>query len=579
MDVLEEKPIINQNSENNDDKNLKQNVDIKQEYDNKQQIVYLKPDNFLNGFLAFPANSANIKQEKPLDIGIDYLAVASSCAAAINHTVNTMAANNIPTSKTNENTNRFTGINQPQVNNFPTKVKKPRRGKGSRSKNNINNFLQCETCGMSFDQLSNLKIHQEAAHKIVKYVNCNKCDKVFCGMKDLEQHWKGTGICRKCKQNFYYPCVLIRHKCPGSTAANNTRQQPQQSGAAQSTYKNTAPAYPATGSNDAGNTVQIPKVIPPVSRANEVTDLNHQKRPMTEPLVSEQPNKTTVLAKDIHDSSWCTWTVQKPPKHVCKECGVQFEKLTELSKHQEKVREMEGIPRCPKCYKFFNNMNEAHLHLVGSGFCLKCGKDMELPCMLIQHSCPLAIVPSIARATAGVISMVNVVCTICSVKFQTQESYVTHLRNDHNINTDELLCKECGLLFSKKADLTAHEEMFHNNELHRCYKCLKIFRERYKLYVHQQGSGICMLCGEDLEMPCMLIRHTCKANNVKEQLARLQQTQQDQSQNNALQAAIPDNNDFVTTFCSLCKTKFQNHAIYLAHVRMYHCLNLPTTMQ
>ncbi|KAG8225620.1 hypothetical protein J437_LFUL004191 [Ladona fulva] len=208
----------------------------------------------------------------------------------------------------------------------------------------------------------------------------------------------------------------------------------------------------------------------------------------------------SVGGESISESSEKTSKDRVPRSRKCSVCGLRFNKLSELSKHQMTHRD-EMPYECAVCKKRFrekgkmNKHQQVHERIKFE--CEQCGMKFLEEATLTKHQ-----MMHKGKKTYP--------CTECGKVFTKQCHLNTHQMMHRGERPFE--CRQCGKHFREKSKLNKHELIHTGERAFACEECGKRFTYKYNLDAHkvvhlEEKPFGCVQCGKRFAFKKYLIRH------------------------------------------------------------------------
>lgn len=191
-------------------------------------------------------------------------------------------------------------------------------------------------------------------------------------------------------------------------------------------------------------------------------------------------------------------------------------------------------------------------------------------------------------------------CSECEAKFRNKKKMSVHLKTEHGIETNELICDLCGKGYKYHRDLNMHlakhtgikehqcgkceksfftikslkeHEKIHNPTIYECAICSAHLRSKKTLKIHMRAHlGIknhqCLLCDKSFMTNCRLVEHTKSHTNEKPYKC----TQCDCAyvSRGKLRAHSITHTTSDKFYCEFCSKEFNFYNSYEKHKRHQH---------
>ena len=189
-------------------------------------------------------------------------------------------------------------------------------------------------------------------------------------------------------------------------------------------------------------------------------------------------------------------------RHVCKQCGAQFNQKMHLGTHERKHYVDEPY-KCPKCTERFSHQHALTRHIHEHGEektfkCSACTEEYSRCGELIQH-----IVTIHTNGQKGV-------CPTCHKMFKCKSNLIEHIRK--HTGARPYVCKTCAKTFSQASALGRHHRTHTDETYHTCPTCQKGFKQACDLTRHirthtNERPYVCKVCKKAFIQSCALQRH------------------------------------------------------------------------
>lgn len=194
---------------------------------------------------------------------------------------------------------------------------------------------------------------------------------------------------------------------------------------------------------------------------------------------------------------------------TCEECGKSYSNSRALRLHVE--RHHKKILKCRGCKQVFDTTEERSKHYKASRSCWQS------------------------------------VCHICSMRFMSDNPKEKHMQDVHNIYSKNLMCSECGEIFSNSKACRKHFRIQHSDDKLCCAFCPQIFVSKARLQRH-------------------MVTHT------KEKLVSCSICQKALSNQSALNQHMWIHIEEKRFKCKGCNKQFNQKVTWISHMKKYHSI-------
>ncbi len=384
---------------------------------------------------------------------------------------------------------------------------------------------KCKRCLTTFDTIMTLQYHlfTHPAHKRLKFLECQQCNKLFTCEDKLKQHLElGHADKNKPVNDDDASQTTLPHK-------PSIEPQPKRRRVFSPVSKKDLHKCMKCGScfksyvDLAGHMTQHDKnVFFCCALCYQVFDIDTQ---------------LTSHIKSVH------MCATKQDFFPCKKCNTIFNEKKSLAKHL-KTHMPHVCEKCCVCYQFPANL-ELHLKtkkhaLVVDILYLKAASSTAKHAKELSH-----------QETKGIVSKITT-CTLCNQVYANSEVLVRHITKDHpsksifdcyrcgnqygdihklsaHLKNTSAVCKlpfrceRCGKTFSYIKNLELHASTHNAGDIevpYKCGVCQMSYRKPYWLFSHQTKTHLrkkdylCGTCGEEFVYSHLFVQHSrvCSTN-------------------------------------------------------------------
>ena len=319
--------------------------------------------------------------------------------------------------------------------------------------------FKCDECSTSYSSSTYLRRHMETVHYQETY-DCERCDVAFTRIDSLKRHQKFDANCAEEKD--YFSCAI----CDYEYDYNGGDDDPL-FGRKDSLLRHMRRAH-----KDSGDQVHFECEFCKQEFSTRYNLTRHKRNHI-------DPSKGEILACEFCDLEFLKKKdlakhvrVHSDSKFTCKDCGKQFSRIDNLTKHKKAVHQSDSSKLvCKKCDSNFTAKTNLQRH--EQGFYNSDGLARNKCNYCEEEFCTSKLLRNHINSNHQDFS-----CEQCGQKLTLNSSLDRHIESKRDVS-----CEECGKCLCNASSLKTHAKEVHYSE---CDQCGQRFRQKF-LKMHKQS--------------------------------------------------------------------------------------------
>ncbi|KAJ2943461.1 hypothetical protein O0L34_g12268 [Tuta absoluta] len=298
---------------------------------------------------------------------------------------------------------------------------------------------------------------------------------------------------------------------------------------------------------EAKNRIKIKIEAPLRTKLKKIANLKPKLKKST-----TQDRKLTRTKNPLKDSNESKKRMKpKKPKRNCEDCGIVFEKRSELNIHNNVHHKYRGTFTCVDCHQeheqFEQMFEHVRIHGKDSVKCRFCDKHFQNKTLHMDH-----------ENSVHTREIVHI-CDICNKRYFYKGTITKHLLWHAGLNK-KFFCETCGHSFNDRTNLRYHIDAVHLNlRKFPCDQCNKTFKAKKVLKEHVATKHLGI---EYAQYPCK----ECPA------IFKSWRSRRHHLDTHHPNKEFPERNEVVINpnaysyYCKVCPEVFHNRGRFKAHV-------------